>query len=99
MGIKHRPGTDFTEHPNGSRCYRTSDPFASVAKVENCPCEDGKRRNVFATAEPDTFFSIPACVYVGRKTVSGHLMMNDNGWKFIVDRGSKNAELMEKEER
>lgn len=94
MGIKYRASTCFTEHPNGSRCYRTADPFASVAKVENCSCEDGKRRNAFATAEPDTFFSIPACVYVGSKTVGGFLSSDDNGWTFTAYSYGKNAGLI-----
>jgi hypothetical protein len=107
MGIKYRAAAEFTEAPNGSRCFRTPDPFASVAKVENCPCEDGVRRNAFATAEPDTFFSIPACVYVspsprmGRreagaqtKTVGGFLSSDDDGWKFTAYSHGKNADLI-----
>ena len=96
MGIKYHASSDFTEHLNGSRVYRTSDPFASVAKVENCPCEDGVRRNAFATAEPDTFFSIPAVVYVRSKSVSGFLSSDDEGWNFTAYAYGKNAELIKR---
>jgi hypothetical protein len=75
-------------------CFRTADPFASVAKVENCSCEDGVRRTAFATAEPDTFFSIPACVYVGKKTVGGFLASDEDGWRFIVVKTGVNAMLI-----
>ena len=104
MGLKYRlTADDFTTYPNGSRCFRTPDAFASVAKVESCPCEDGKLRTAFATAEPDTFFSIPACVYVSppnrdassrTKTVTGFLSSSEEGWRFTVNRAGKNAALI-----
>lgn len=97
MGIKHRYGIcsiAYTEHPNGSRCFHTGDSFASVAKVERCPCEDGITRTAHATAEADTFFSIPACVYVGRKTVGGFLTCDDDGWRFVAAVTGKNAGLI-----
>lgn len=97
MGIKYsskRLG-EPTEHKNGSRSFRTADPFASLAKVENCPCEDGKRRTVHATAEPDTFFSIPAVTYVGRKSVAGFLSLDgEEGYRFAVYSRGKNAALI-----
>lgn len=100
MGVKHRYGVvnvAYTEHPNGSQCYRTADAFESVAKVENCPCEDGCRRTAHATAEADTFFSIPACVYVGKKTVGGFLSSDEQGWKFTATPSGKNAGLLKME--
>jgi hypothetical protein len=96
MGIKYRAGTEFVQHPNGSRSFRTPDAYATLAKVENCPCEDGKRRNAFATAYPDTFFSVPACVYVGKKTVAGFLASDEDGYRFIVVETGKNAALIKK---
>lgn len=99
MGIKYHPSAHYTEHANGSRVYRTEGPFCSVAKVERCPCEDGVARNAFATAEPDTFFSIPAVVYVQSKSVSGFLTCDDDGWKFVAYSYGKNAALIKKEER
>lgn len=95
MGIKYHTTEAPTVHPNGSSSYCTAGAFTSVAKVGNCPCEDGVRRTAHATAEPDTFFSIPACVYVGQKTVSGFLASEEDGWKFVVIRTGKNANLIE----
>lgn len=59
-----------------ARCGRivTRDEFgyAVPVKAENVLCGDGKRRTVrFRASGPDTFFSIPGSVKVGRKTVSG----------------------------
>lgn len=97
MGLKYRADGGVTTYSNGSRCIRTAGPFASVAKVEQCPCEDGVRRNASATAEPDTFFSIPACVYVGSKTVGGFLSSGEEGWKFTAYSYGKNAGLIKKD--
>lgn len=98
MGIKHRHATSYRTHQNGSMAFYTPGPFASLAKVEDCPCEDGVRRTAHATAEADTFFSIPACVYVTVarkcKTVSGFLSHNEEGWRFTVDRGGVNQALV-----
>lgn len=94
MGLKYRADGPTTIHLNGSRAIYTAGPFHSLAKVENCPCEDGKRRNVFTSAEPDTFFSIPACVYVGKKTVSGFLSSDEQGFKFTAYSYGKNAALL-----
>jgi hypothetical protein len=95
MGLKFSVAAEtFTEHPNGSRSFLTPDAFGSVARVERCPCEDGRARNAFATAEADTFFTIPACVYVGKKTVSGFLTRDEQGWEFTVNQQGKNASLI-----
>jgi hypothetical protein len=40
-------------------------------KVIRALCSDGKRRTAWIKSEPDTYFSIPACVKVQGKTVSG----------------------------
>lgn len=97
MGLKFRITGDHEDHPNGSRSYRTPPPFLSIAKVERCPCEDGKRRTIFATAEADTFFSVPACAYVGRKTVGGFLSHDEQGWKFTAYANGVNAGLIKGE--
>ncbi len=94
MGIKYHAAAEFTEHANGSRVHYTPGAFASVAKVTNCPCEDGKRRTVYASAEPDTFFSIPALTRVHSKTVAGFLTTDNDGWKFIAYSYGKNAALL-----
>lgn len=101
MGVKHRYGVAnaaHTDHSNGSRCFRTADEYQSVAKVENCPCEDGCRRTAHATAEADSFFSIPACIYVGKKTVGGFLSSSEEGWKFTANPSGRNAGLLKTEE-
>lgn len=94
MGIKYSADPQYREHPNGSRVHYTPGPFASVAKVANCPCEDGRRRVVYASAEPDTFFSIPALTRVRGKTVAGFLSSDENGWKFTAYSYGKNADLL-----
>ena len=99
MGIKHHPtSAEPVVHPNGSRAfYNQGDGcYRSVAKVEGCPCEDGALRTAHATAEADSFWSVPACVYVGRKTVGGQLLSGMEGWTFVVDRNGRNAALIEK---
>lgn len=96
MGIKHHPTAAGTATPNGSRPFYNEHAggYRSLAKVEGCPCEDGVRRTAHATAEADTFFSIPACVYVGKKTVGGFLTCDDDGWRFVAVSTGKNAGLI-----
>lgn len=101
MGVKYNStkATPFATHLNGSKEFRTPGPFNSLAKVERCPCEDGKSRSAFATAEPDTFWTIPACVYVRErggsgKTVGGWLERREDGWRFVVNPAGKNAGLI-----
>lgn len=51
-------------------------PYQIPTHVTHCLCADGKRRRARITAqEPDTYFSIPACVKIGGVTVSGHVYM------------------------
>jgi len=98
MGMKYRASTtNFRDDPNGSRVYYTDGPFSSIAKIERCLCEDGIHRTAQATAEPDTFFTIPACVYIQSKTVAGFVTHTEDGWKFITDTQRKNASLIKKE--
>ncbi len=52
----------------------------SPALIRNCPTPYGAR-TVYITAEPDTFFSIPAACRVGRKTVRGFVTC-DPCWLF-----------------
>jgi hypothetical protein len=96
VGIKHHPTEAGDATPNGSRPHynRHDGGYLSLAKVEGCPCEDGVARTAHATAEADTFFTIPACVYVGRKTVGGFLTSGEDGWHFTVYRSGRNAALI-----
>jgi hypothetical protein len=90
-----------TVYRNGSMLYRTHMPFSSVAKVVACPCEDGKTRTVYATSEPDTFFSIPAQTRIThgwrqQHTVTGFLTLDEDGWQFIANKYGKNGSLLKK---
>lgn len=86
-----------TEMPNGCVVYFTPMPFRSLAKVGNCPCEDGKRRSVRVTGIPDTFFSVPAETTVGKKHVSGYLTTVDGGYEFRAYKYKKNGHLIQKD--
>ena len=86
--------------PNGSIRYLTGAPFRSLAAVGNCPCADGRRRMVYATGEPDTFFSVPAATRVKGKWVSGFLTMEgtasgSEGYIFQHYRHRKNGALID----
>jgi hypothetical protein len=89
--------------------YRYRFGMQSFAKVTNAICEDGIQRNAHVTAEADTFFSLPAKVYVKGKTVAGFLTRStlegwstptDDDpavWRFIAYSYRKNGHLIEKE--
>lgn len=81
-------------NPNGAINYYSPMPFRSLAKIVNCPCEDGKRRTIRITGEPDTFFSVPASVCVKKTRVSGFVSLGENGPKFIAYKYRKNAKLI-----
>lgn len=57
----------------------------SLARVKGAVCDDGTRRTAYVTGEPDTFFSIPARVNIGKRSVSGWLGCEDNLWRFHGD--------------
>jgi hypothetical protein len=62
-------------------------------------CADGRIRSATATAEPDTYFSVPARVSVRHKTVSGFLMVEGNEWMtFTAYLYGKNADLIVEQE-
>lgn len=93
------------EHPNGAVSFHTSPPFSSLARVENCPCEDNVRRLVYIIGEPETFFSVPACVRVKGKVVSGFVTSHSGvdahgidptkeGLVFVAKRSGRNAGLI-----
>jgi hypothetical protein len=59
-----------------SKLYRQDGPFAGeLIKAEGALCPDGKRRNAHPSFDgvADTFFSIPAFVYVRRTRVYGYV--------------------------
>lgn len=62
-------------------------------------CADGVVRTATQTAEPDTFFSIPARVQAHGKTVSGSLYKANDGtgehrWEFSAHTYRKNADVI-----
>lgn len=69
-------------YPNGAVGYMTPMPFSSWAAWKNVPCEDGKRRAVYAVSDADTFFSVPAKVTVRkngkRYTVAGFVSFTND---------------------
>lgn len=61
---------------NGAVVYYTPGAFRSLSRIENCPCDDNKRRTVHITGEPDTAYTTPACTKANGKTVSGYISMD-----------------------
>lgn len=76
----------------------TYGPWQLPYKVTEALCSDGVRRTAWITAEPDTFFSIPARVKVKGKTVSGYVtgMVTDGqyDYEFHVVQTAKNYHLL-----
>lgn len=69
---------------NGStvHCSKYVQAGSNVAKVSNCPCDDGKRRTVYVTGGADTYFSIPAACLVAGKRRVGYLTGTEGGFQF-----------------
>lgn len=78
-----------TVHLNGAEVFMTPGPFASLAKIKHCPCEDGKRRTVQITGQPDTMWSAPGCVSLRRRgktvTVSGFVSFGSTASDWIQE--------------
>jgi hypothetical protein len=82
--------------------------WGSLKAVGKAICEDGTQRFATVTAEPDTFFSIPARVSVKGTTVRGYLTcetlagyqtvsiaeVDPAVWKFIAYKYLKNWRLV-----
>lgn len=98
MALYYYNGKDCRVTPQGARIHRSPSPWASLAAIENCECEDGKRRYVRITGEPDTFFSVPARVTVRDKgknvTVTGYVTFNDDEPEFRANAFGKNGHLL-----
>jgi hypothetical protein len=58
----------------------------SLARIKNAVCEDGSLRTAFLTDHPDSFFSIPARVNVGKRSVAGFVTQEDGLFKFIANK-------------
>lgn len=64
------------EYTESALLYRLPAIYGGLIKAENALCEDGKRRNAYPShkgGHADTFFSVPAYVYVGRTRVYGYV--------------------------
>lgn len=69
--IGHRPG-----HP--------MDCLGPFAKVRNCPIDGTDlRRTCYATAYPDTYFSVPARTQVKGRTIKGFFTSHEDGLVFV----------------
>ena len=93
------------QYPNGSVAYYTHSVygFRSLARVDNCPCEDGSRRRVHITSEPDSFSSVPAMTYAKGKSISGFVTGDSGafedapeGLRFVAYAYRKNGHLLQK---
>lgn len=72
---------------NGAIGYRPGGPMDCLgpwAKVKNCPIDGfpGLRLTAYATAYPDTFFSIPACTRYRGQYIGGFFIQEDGGAVF-----------------
>lgn len=91
MAIYYYTGKDYRKTPKGAKIHRTPAPFSSLAAIENCNCEDGKRRYVRITGEPDTFFSVPARITYKGKTISGFVSYDDDNEPKFTATGKNKA--------
>lgn len=57
----------------------------TLARIIGAVCDDNQRRTAYITGEPDTFFSVPARVNVGKRSVSGWLGVEDGLYRFHGD--------------
>lgn len=58
-------------------------------------CADGRARRALVANHADTFFTVPARVSVGGKTVTGFLWIDDGVTKFTANSWLKNAALLQ----
>jgi len=75
----------------------TRGPWQQFVKVTNAICQDGRRRTAHSASVDgvaDTFFSIPAFVYVGSKRVYGYVTSGDDGYEFRAYLYRKNHALI-----
>lgn len=57
----------------------------TLARVKGAICDDGVTRTAYVTGEPDTWFSIPARVNVGKRSVKGWLGCEEGVYRFHGD--------------
>ena len=58
----------------------------TLARIKGCVCSDGKIRTAYVTGEHLTYWTLPARVNDGKKSVKGQLYFcEDEGlWKFTL---------------
>jgi len=62
-----------------------------VKAIRKCPCEDGVARTAYIAGQPDTYFSVPAIVNVGKVSVTGFVAITtEAGYYFIASKYLKN---------
>lgn len=80
--LKFLPRIKKAPDPNGAIAWYTGGPISLLAKIENCPVEDGGRATVYISGQPDSYFSIPATAWVKRNYHPGFLTTIDSCWVF-----------------
>lgn len=73
--------------------------YEVLKAVRRALCPDGKRRYVRITGQPDTMFSVPGQVKVGRVTVTGFVTVDSNAeggpeYHFTANKFGKNGHLL-----
>lgn len=82
------------KYPNSSESILSPGPFSQLIAIKNCPCSDGKSRNVRNIGVPDTAWTAPGRVSVDGKTVTGFITCDENGYKFHANKYGKNGHLL-----
>lgn len=62
--------------------------------IKNCPCEDGKTRTVLAYQPVEMGKHSLARTKVNGRTVSGFLILKEDGYKFVAKLEGKNSYLL-----
>jgi hypothetical protein len=83
--LKFRVDTEETNEHGQTLGYTRWMGGPTLARVKGAACGDGVPRTAYVTGEPDTFFSIPARVNVGKRSVRGWLGCDDGRWTFHAD--------------
>ena len=87
-----------TVERNGHRVTMDAGPWrAGIQTVTRVWCADYVARTAHMTGYPDSYSTVPACVFVKGKTVTGHIFVTsaDNGepvYRFTA--GGKNKALI-----
>lgn len=74
-------------------------PWHRMVAVKHALCADGRRRYARITGEPDTYFSVPAAVKVGGKSVSGFIAQveGEDDLEFCAYTYGKNGALLQRQ--